>query len=147
MVGEAVALVVGPEDLLSDQVLHPTALEDLGQRRRITEGIRQPQHHAIHTQGVLVVAFTMHQLTDEGFTAGHVGVGLHPHRAFSDPLAALDGFPDAFVQLRIMLAAHFISGGLALDELVLRILLNQPQLLSEGSAGFAVGFRCWPQPR
>ena len=42
MIGELLAAVVAPEDLLGDQVLDAAVLQDLGQRRRVAKGVGQP---------------------------------------------------------------------------------------------------------
>ncbi len=85
-------------------------------------------------------------MADERFPAGHVGIRLHPHGAVRDPLAALHRLLDSGEKLGIVLLAHLIGGRLALDELVLRILLNQAKLGREGPLGLAVGLRHGPEP-
>ena len=50
MIGELLAAVVAPEDLLGDQVLDAAVLQDLRQRRRVAKGVGQPQDLAVDAQ-------------------------------------------------------------------------------------------------
>ncbi len=97
VVGELVALVVGPENLLRNQILNPAAVEDLRQRGRVTKAVRQPQQLAVYAQFLLVEALAVHNLADQRFAAGHVGVGLRPHRALGNPAAVADGLAHALI--------------------------------------------------
>ena len=146
MVGEGIALVIAPEDLLGDQVIHAAALEQLGQRGGVPEGIRQPQQAAVHPQLLLEKALAEHQLANQRLAGGHVGIRLHVHGAFGNPAPLRRGTADFFIQGGVVFPAHLVGGGLALQEAVLGVALQQAQLRGEGAGGFAVGFPLGPQP-
>ena len=124
MVREPLLLVVGPENFLGHQVVHAAALENLGQGRRIAEAVWQPQQLAVYVKHFFVIPFPVEQLADQGLAPCHVGVRLHPHGPVRDPPARFDGFPDPLEQLGVVGSAHLIGGGLALDEFIVRILLQ-----------------------
>ena len=146
VIGETLAAVVAPENLLSNQVFDPRALQNLRQGGGIAEGVRKPQHHGFHAEIFLEIPLAVDQLPHQGFAAGHVGVRFHPHGPFRDPLSFFGRLLDAGEQFGIVLPAHFISGRLALEILVFRVLLNQAKLLGKGAAGLPAGFRHGPQP-
>ena len=146
VVWEAVAVVIGPEDFLGHQVFDAALFQQLGQGGGIAEAVRQPQHQRIHAQLVLVETLAVDQLPGQGFAGGHIGVRLHPHGPFRDPLPAPDGLPDAVIQFGIILPADHIGRRLALQVFVLRIPFDQAQLSREGAGGFPVGFLRGPEP-
>ena len=146
MVGEAVAAVVAPEDLLGGQILHACSLEQLGQHGGVAEGIRQPQQLAVHAKLFLIEALAVHQLTHQGLAGGHVGVRLDPHGSVGDPLAGANLLLDALVQLGVELLAHLIGLRLALQKLILRVNVHQANLLGEGTGHLALGLTVGPEP-
>ena len=146
MVGEGVALVVAPEDLLGHQVAHPALAQQLGQRGRVAEGVRQPEHPAVHPQLLPVEPLAEDQLPHQRLAGGDVGVRLHIHGPLGDPPPGLDGGADPLVQFGVMVAAHLVGGGLALQEPVVRVLVQQPQLGRKGAGSLAVGLLHRPQP-
>ena len=147
VIGEGIALVVAPEDLLGHEVVHAAPLQQLRQHRGIAEGIRQPQHAAVHAELVLIILLAVDQLTHQRLAGGHVGIRLHVHRALGDPAAFFCRRLDAGEQLRIILLAHFVGRRLALQIVILRVALQQAKLRREGAGGLAVGLVLRPQPR
>ena len=146
VVGELVAAVVAPEDLLGHQVFDAAALQNLGQGRRIAEGIGQPEDFAVHAQLIFKVPHTVDQLAHQGFAGSHIGVRFHPHAAFRDPAAGFDGRFDALEQLRIIFLAEGVGLGLALEELIAGIFFDEPQLGGKGPGHLPFGFSQGPQP-
>ena len=146
MVGERVAFVVAPENFLGDEIVHPALRQQLRQRGRIAEGIRQPENAAVDAELLLKEPLAEHELPHERFAGGDVRVRFDIPRAFGDPAARLRGLADAGVQLGIMVAAHLIGGGLALDKAVAGVALQQAQLRGKGARGLAVGLLHRPQP-
>ena len=146
VIGERISVIIGPENLLRHQVFHAAALQNLGKRGGIAEGIGQPEDHAVRSKHILVVALSMDELTDQSLSGSHIGIRLHPHGAFRNPLPLSDGLADPFKQLRIIFPAHFIGSGLALQEFIFRIFLKQPQLRGKGAGGLPVRLRHGPQP-
>ena len=74
----------------------------------------------------------MDELPDQSLSGCHIGIRLHPHGAFRDPLSLSDRFADPFKQLRIIFPAHFIGCRLTLQESVFRIFFKKPQLRGKG---------------
>ena len=146
VIGEGFALIVGPEDLLGNEVFYAAFVEDLGESRRITEGIGEPEQFAVDVEYFFIVALTVDELTDERFAACHIGIGLYPHCAVRDPATFLSGSLDAFEQLGVMLADHFVASGLADEEFIIGVFLKQTELCREGTGGLSVGFRERPAP-
>ena len=146
MIGELLAAVVAPEDLLGDQVLDAAVLQDLGQRRRVAKGVGQPQDLAVDAQLLPEIAHAVDQLAHQGFAGGHVGVRFHPHAALGDPAALLDGSLDPLEQLGIILLAIGVGLGLALQEFVTRVFFDQPQLSRKGAGDLPLGLLQGPQP-
>ena len=147
IVGEGIAAVVRPEDLLRGEILDAAAAHNLRHRARIAEDIGQPQQFAVHTKLVLEEAFAVDKLADQRLAAGDVGVRLDPRAAFGDVLPGLHGILDARVDVGITLLQHPEEVRLTLQELVLRILRHQRQLRRHCAPGLALGLLERPEPR
>ena len=70
VVGEGIAAVVGPGDLLGGKADHAAALEDLRQRAGVAKHIRQPEHPAVDVQFFLEELPPVHHLADQALAAG-----------------------------------------------------------------------------
>ena len=146
MVGELFSLVVGPENLLGNQIIDTAFFKDLRKRCGVAKGIRQPEHPAVHRKHFLIICLAVQQLADQRLTTRHVCIRLHPHGAFGDPLALFNCLSDFLKQLRIVFPAHLIAGRLALDKFIVLILLHQTQLRRKCPGSLPVRLRHRPQP-
>ena len=96
MIGETFPVIAAPKYFLCHQIFYAEACQDLGKRRAIAKGIRQPEHIAFHPQDLLIVPLAMQQLTYQGFSSGEIGIRLHPHGPISNPVSLFDCIPDPF---------------------------------------------------
>ena len=144
MVRELLAFVVGPEDLLRDQIIDAAFSQNLRKRRSVAKGIRQPEHLAVHVKHFFIVCLAVQKLADQRLTARHIRIRLHPHGSFSDPLAVFHRFSDLLKQLRVVFPAHLITRRLALDKFIIFILLHQTQLSRKRPGRLPVGLRHGP---
>ena len=146
MIGETFPVVIGPEDLLGDQVIYTAFLKNLRQGTAVSESVRKPEDPAFRTQDVFIVIQAVQKLADQGFPAGHIGIRLDPHGAFGDPSAFFNGFFDPFKKLRSIFAAHLIGSRLALEEIIIRIFFQEPQLGCKGPYRLSFRFSHGPEP-
>ena len=147
VVRERISAVVRPEDLLRAEPFDAATFHDLRDGAAVAKDVRQPHDLRIDAELLLEEVLSFLELADQRFAAGNVRVGLHPHGAFHQPLAALDGFLDPFVQIGIERLDAIVEIGLALKELVFGILLHQRQLVGECADAFALRLLQRPQPR
>ncbi len=147
VVGEGIAAVVGPEDLLRGEVLDAAAAHDLRQRAGVAEDVGQPQQLAVDAELLLEEALAVDELADQALAAGDVGVGLDPRRPLRDELARRRGLLDPRVDVGVALLQHPVEVRLALQELELGVLGHQRQLGGEGPPDLALGLLQRPEPR
>ena len=146
VVRERIRAVVRPEDLLRAEPFDAAAFHDLRNGAAVAENIRQPHDLRIDAELVFEIFLSFLELADQRFTAGNIRVRLHPHGAFHKPLAALDGFLNPFIQIRIERFHTVVEIRLALQELVFGILVHQRQLVGERADAFALRLLQRPQP-
>ena len=114
IVRELLPTVIGPKDLLSGEIFHPTAAHDLRQCAGIAKDIRQPEQLALHAKLLPVKSLAVDHLADQTFTAADIGIRLHPGGPIRNPLPPLGSFFDLRIEIRVMLLNHSVEMGLAL---------------------------------
>ena len=82
MVRKALALGIGPLELLRAEILYAESPQDLRQRRRKAEAIRQPAHLGIHAKLFPEPLLSPLQLPYQAFAGGKIGIAFHIEGAF-----------------------------------------------------------------
>ena len=144
MVREVVDLV--PGDLLRQEPLRARQLRELRQRPGVAEGVREPHLRAGDAEPVAVVRAAVEQLAAHRLAAGQVGVGLDPHAADGDDAAAGDGRAQPLEQLGVVLLDPRRVLRRGEGEAVLRVEVEQAQLVGDGAGRLAAGLAQRPQP-
>ena len=144
VVGKARGIV--PVDLARYEVFDLTAGENLGQRRRVAEHIRQPQGIPLVIQHTFRGLLPDEKLADQGFPVGDVAVRLDPHAAVGLPLTPLISPLDRIEHRRILPLHNLQLGRLGLNEDELIELLGQTGHIREGARRLALGFPNRPDP-
>ena len=146
MIRELFPFVIGPENFLCYQIFYTTALKNLRQCCRVTKCVRKPQNFTVYSQHILIVAFSVNQLTHQCFSAGHVRIGFYPHSSVSNPLSAFNCFQNTLEKFRIIFSAHLIGSRLTLNKFIFRIFLNETKLRCKSTLRLSVCFCHRPQP-
>ena len=144
VVGEAVGL--GPVHLDREERVDARLTQQLRQRAREAEAVRQPADAVARAELRLEIALPVEELAHEALAGRHVGVGLDPHRADGFPLAALHCFLDGLEEIGVVALDLVVIGGRRLVEDEARELLHQLQRGVEGAARLAAGLVIGPQP-
>ena len=144
IVGKARGIV--PVDLARYEVFDLTAGENLGQRRRVAEHIRQPQGIPLVIQHTFRGLLPDEKLADQGFPVGDIAVRLDPHAAVGLPLTPLISPLDRIEHRGILPFHNLQLGRLGLNEDELLELLGQAGHIREGARRLAFGFPNRPDP-
>ena len=146
VIREWISPVIGPENLVRGEIFQPAALDQLGDGAGITEHVRQPHQLAVHPELFLEEPQSVHELPDQAFTTGHIGIRFHPHAAFGDELPPAYGRLDLPVQRRVFLFNDPVQVSLALQEPELGIFPHQAQLRAERPGNLPLRLLKRPQP-
>ena len=141
---EEVLLV--PTQLLSDEPRTPALFEDLRQRRRVAEHVRDPNDRTAHPEPRLEVALPEHQLAHDALATWKVHVGLDPHAADGMPLAAGNLVADVFEDGRVAAFDPVVLGSLRAGEVIVGVVVHQPDGRGERARTFALRLANRPQP-
>ena len=146
LIGEPGELRVGAQQLLGCEVRDIKPSEQLRQGSCEPECVRLPGDPAFDTQVFTEPAFAPHELPDQAFAAGQVGIALDIECAIGKDLSGADQFPDFLKLLRRVCSEHFQECGLTGKEAVLGVFLKQLQLIAIGAACLMIRFLHGPEP-
>lgn len=135
-----------PGQLLGEEPPHPRQPGQLRERRRVTERVGQPDLLRLHAQFVQEEALAVDELPGQRLTAGHVGVGLHPHGADRRPVARPHRLLDALPHHRLVLLDPGVLLGLRAGEHQLGVVPRERGDIGEGARRLAHGLAQRPQP-
>ncbi|ORT58383.1 hypothetical protein BKD26_19095 [Streptomyces sp. CB03238] len=136
-----------PRQLLREEPPHARQFRQLRERRRVAEGVRQPDFLRLHLQLLGEEPLAVHQLPRQRLTARHIGVRLHPHGADRHPCAVLDRLFDALPDMWLVVPHPRVLLRLRAREHQLRVLLREGRDIGERPRRLAYRLAQRPQPR
>ena len=145
VVWHAVGLV--PGDLLGEEVAGAGGRDDLRERGRVAERVRQPHLGALHPELLEEEALPGHELPRHRLAAGHVGIGFDPHAADRDELTAGDLGPDPFEEFGVVVPDPGELLGRRAGEDEPGVLVHQSHHRGERPGALADRLAHRPQPR
>ena len=142
--GHTVKLV--PADLGSHKHVNAGLLQDLGQRPGVTEYIRKPEIFHVFAQFFFQESASDEELPGQGFSAGQVAVGFHPHASVGFPPSFFHPFLDLLKDFRKIFFYIFVNLRLCLKENIFREHFHHTQYCRERTGSFLMGMFQSPQP-
>jgi hypothetical protein len=135
-----------PRNFLGEKILHAALAHDLRQRSGVPENVRNPHVLCFVAKLLFEIPLSVQDLPDERFARDKVAIGLDPHRAYGFPLAAADGFLDAFPNARIIRFHPRVLLRLRAGEYVSGVLSHVAEGGRKRAGAFADRFAKRPEP-
>lgn len=134
IVGELIGVI--PGNLGGQEILHAAALHDLGQRRAVAEGVRQPESIGCVAEILPGELLPPDELADHVLAGRDIAVALDPHAAVGLVAPLCHALLDVLEQVGLHPLDDVAVVGRTLDKGVFRVLIHQVHLIGVGSGAF-----------
>ena len=139
-------VILIPADFGGHEHINSGFFQNLRQGPGIAEHIRKPEIFHLFAELILDEFASDQNLTGQGFSAGQITVGFHPHAAVHFPAAFLYSLFDLLINLRKIFFDVGIQLRLSLQKDVLRKHFHHSQNCGEGTGCFLMSMFQSPQP-